>query len=85
MDLTAITKFITKHAVDEETGILTITFRDEEDTTTLGEIILEGVRARAFFESMSRVQEVRWPNGVTRQGHRTIVDLNADKATTEFV
>lgn len=85
MDFTTITKFITKHEMDEETGILIITFRDETDTTTIGEITLEGVRARAFFESMLRIQETRWPNGVTRQGHKTILDRNEDQATTEFV
>lgn len=85
MDFTTLTKFITRHSVDENTGVLTITFRDEGDTTTIGEIILEGVRARAFFESMSRIQQARWPNGVVRQNHKTIFDLNADEGTTEFV
>lgn len=85
MDFTTLTKFITRHATDENTGVLTITFRDESDTTTIGEIILEGVRARAFFESLCRIQEARWPNGVVRQGHKTIFDTNADEATTEFV
>ena len=84
MDFTTLTKFITKHAVDEETGVLTITFRDEADENTIGELVLEDLRARAFFESMVRIQEARWPNGVTRQGHKTITDLNLDKATTEF-
>lgn len=85
MDFTGISKFIVKHATDELTGILTITFRDESDSTTLGEIILEGVRARAFFESMCRIEEYRWPNGVTRQNFKTLFDVNADQGTTEFV
>lgn len=84
MDFTGQTKFIVRHATDEETGVLTITFRDEGDLTTLGEIILEGVRARAFFDAMCKVQEARWPNGVERQGHKTIFDINADEGTTEF-
>lgn len=85
MDFTGLTSFITKHAVDELTGVLTITFRDDTDTTTIGEIILEGVRARAFFEAMCRIQEARWPNGITRQGHKTVFKANTDQGTTEFL
>lgn len=85
MDFTGVTSFLTRHTIDEDTGVLTITYRDLADTTTIGEIVLEGVRARAFFESMTRIQEARWPNGTQRQNHKTLFDLNADKGTTEFV
>jgi hypothetical protein len=85
MDLTGVTSFIVKHALDENTGVLTITFRDITDTTTLGEVILEEVRARAFFESVLRMEEARFPNGVTRQGFKSFFDLQADEGETEFV
>ena len=85
MDLTGVTSFLVKHTLDEETGILTITFRDSTDTTTLGEVILENVRSRAFFESVLRMEEARYPNGVVRQGFKSIFDLQAEQGTTEFV
>jgi hypothetical protein len=85
MDFTGLTSFIIRHTVDESTGVLTIIFRDDLDTADLGQIVLEGVRARAFFEAMTRIQEARWPNGIARQGHKTLFDKNADEGTTEFV
>lgn len=85
MDFTEVTSFLITHSTDEETGVLTITFTDEADDSAIGEITLEAVRARAFFEALLRVQEARWPNGITRQGHKTVIDINADEARTEFV
>jgi len=84
MDLSGQIGILSSYSVNEISGILTITLRDSQDTTTLGTIEIEDTKMRAFFEAMTRIAEARWPNNLARNGHRTVYTLRTDEGKTEF-
>lgn len=76
----------TEYAVDEETGVLTVNFRDEADSL-LGSIEIEGRRFRSLLQAMSEVGKTLFPDADTENntGHRTVFKSETQIAETEFL
>ena len=85
MDLTAQAKIKTSWSYDEGLDIMTVTFKDDTEAITLGDIILEGQKLRSMLSAMEEISNKFFPNLVPQAGHRTVFDNIANKAITEFI
>ena len=85
MDFVGESGFKTEYVVDENSGDLTVTFKDEAGTTTLGTITIESLRFRAMIEALDHVAKAAYPDQtVGLGGSRTSFDVQTNIATTVF-
>jgi len=69
---------------DEGTGVITLTFKDEPETTTFGTFEIEATRYLAMIAVMKEVG-LKVVGDVDPDVIRTIYDENEQKADTEFI
>lgn len=72
---------------DEDLDEVTVTFKTDDELTTLGDIIIEGKKFRSMFEPFLESGLVFFPNlknAVDRTFHRSNFDSRDGKTTTEF-
>jgi hypothetical protein len=84
MDLSGQAKIKTLWNADPVTGLTTITFKTDDEATTLGDIIIETTKLRALAEMTDEVARYFSPDGQPRQGQITLFDNRILKAETEF-
>lgn len=84
MNLTGVFALKTLLAFDENTGEVTITFKDPAETTTYGTIVMEITKNRPFFEAMAEIAEAYSTDYEYRMKRRTVLNANENTATTDF-
>ena len=88
MDLSGQSKVVTIWDYVEETDTLTITFKNHNESSILGNIIIEGARARSLLDALTQVAPHFLPRELdltTRKEHITQFDSLTNKAITEWV
>lgn len=65
------------------TDELVITFKTEDELTTLGNITIEGVRFLSLNDSLKQIA-VELLKNISLTGQRTVFDAQTLKGTTEF-
>lgn len=84
MDLSGQSKINHEYSVDNQTGVATVTFKDDSDNV-LGTVQIEEMRLRAFIESLAFVQKEFYGDLTQNlQEAKTTLRVNEDKAVTEF-
>jgi len=84
MILSAQNTIKTTWILNEETGIITLTFKDETEATILGTIEIEKARLHPFTQALFEVGRVFAPPGQTTDTHKTSYDNITNKSVTEF-
>lgn len=87
MDLRGQPKIKTLWSYDEDLDEITVTFKTDDELTTLGDIIIEGSKFRSMFEPFYELGLKFFPdlkNSVDRVFQRTTFDNRDGKAVTEF-
>lgn len=85
MDLSGNQKLKTLWEHDEDLDLLTVTFKDDTETTTFGTLVIEGTRFRSLVDMLNNVGQFFLPpvlDLTTRQKHRTVLENGT--ASTEF-
>lgn len=87
MDLTGQAKIKSFWSYDEEADLMTVTFKTDDELTTLGDILIEGKKFRSMFEPFLETGFKFFPNAknfADRKFHRTHFDNRNGEAITEF-
>ena len=74
----------TSYAVDEDTGILTITFRDNADVV-IDTLVIENIKYKSFMKAMGFIAEERITTLMTQVRHRTTYLALTNAAETVFI
>lgn len=84
MDLTGLSVVKFDQEVDPDTGVLTLTVRNEAEAT-LGTILLDQYKVRPFFEALAEIMGGYYPDSDHNVlGRRAMVDMTAKTARLTF-
>jgi len=82
MDLTNKPLIKTAYSINNDTGILTITFSDE--IGTIDTLTIENNKFRAFFDAMAVIAEERTDPFAVRLKPRTLYNVSTEEGMVEF-
>jgi hypothetical protein len=72
-------------AVNPDTGMTSVTIKNEAGTTTLGTVEIETVKARAFFNALAQTAREYFSEiDLSNQGYKTTLDKLQKEGITRF-
>lgn len=83
MDLRDKPILYTHYSLDDETGIVTISIRDDSNIE-LGSIVIENSKYRSFLRAMTLMSEERVTSIMEQVGYRTTYDVQKFVGLIEF-
>jgi hypothetical protein len=84
MDFVGETIIKTSYAVDEDTGILTITFKDHADVV-IDTLVIENIKYKSLIKALGIIADERITSLMTQVGHRTTYLALTNAAETVFI
>ncbi len=84
IDLTGQTEILLLVDMDDETGVVTITFRNSADTVTLGELKTDQARFRPLVDALGVVGRSYRGNPAESNSYKMSLSLNDYRATVSF-
>ena len=84
MDFTGVTTVKTSYSLNEETNILTVTFKDESDVT-IGTLVIENIKYKTLIKALGTIADERITSLMTQVGSRTAYRALDNQGETTFV
>lgn len=84
IDLTGEAAIVTTWIIDPISFVVTLTFKNADESVNLGSVALEGARFRSMMKALDGVSQELFPDGSPATGQRTVYSSETGKSTTVF-